>query len=371
MNKIRRREEEAALRGPVRGRDPQEAESRGTHADSPRQIPVAGWKEVLQRTWNESWTDNLGLIAAGVAFYGFLALVPMLGAIVMVYGLVAEPSTVISNMQGLTDILPDDVAAFIGQQLMDVVRTSEEKKGWALLGSALVALYGGANGAGAVITALNVAYEEQEKRSLLHFYTVAITIAVVAMFLALAALAATTAVAALRELMPDASRATIILGKGVAYLGLTLAAAAVAATLYRFAPSRHHARWEWLTPGSLFTAVSWVLFTLAFGFYVTKVSDYDATYGSLGAIIALLTWMYLTAYVFVFGAELNRELEHQTDEDTTVGPEEPMGARGAWAADHVAGEEGVKNQPEEEVESIAKVWPDEEPEPDGEENGLG
>jgi len=362
MNKFRRREEDSA-----RAPGPRNPGEKGTHADSPRRIPAAGWKEVLQRTWNESWTDNLGLVAAGVAFYGFLALVPMLGAIVMVYGLVAEPSTVVSNMQALTDILPDDVALFIGEQLMDVLRTSEEKKGWGLVVAALVALYGGANGAGAVITALNVAYEEQEKRSLPHFYAVAVSIAVVAVLLALAGLAATTAVAALRELMPNASPVTIALGKGAAYLGLTLAAAAVAATLYRFAPSRHHAQWKWLTPGSIFTAVSWVLFTLAFGFYVTKVTNYNATYGSLGAIIALLTWMYLTAYVFVFGAELNRELEHQTDEDTTVGPEEPMGERGAWAADHVAGEEGVRNRPEEEVESIARVWPDEEPEPgDGE-----
>jgi len=341
------------------------AEDTGTHAESPAAIPAAGWKDVLRRTWNESWTDNLGLIAAGVAFYGFLALVPMLGAIVLLYGLVAEPSTVVTNMQALTDVLPDNVAGFIGQQLMDVVRTSEEKKGWGLLGAALVALYGGANGAGAIITALNVAYEEHEKRSLLRFYTVAIAIAVVAVLLALAALAATTAVAALGQLMPDASPVAVALGKGVAYLALTVAAAAVAATLYRFAPSRHHAQWKWLTPGSVFTAVSWVLFTLAFGFYVTRVTDYDATYGSLGAIIALLTWMYLTAYVFVFGAELNRELEHQTEKDTTVGRPEPMGSRGAWAADHVAGEGQEKSGGEQEVESIARVWPDEEPEPDG------
>ena len=361
MNRYRRREDDVA-----HGAGPLGPEEKGTHAESPRRIPLAGWKEVLQRTWNESWTDNLGLVAAGVAFYGFLALVPMLGAIVMVYGLVAEPSTVISNMRALTDILPDDVAVFIGEQLMDVLRTSEEKKGWGLLVAGLVALYGGANGAGAVITALNVAYEEQEKRSLLHFYAVAVSIAVVAVFLALAALAVTTAVAALRELMPNASPLTIALGKGVAYLGLTFAAAAVAATLYRFAPSRHHAQWRWLTPGSVFTAVSWVLFTLAFGFYVTEVTDYNATYGSLGAIIALLTWMYLTAYVFVFGAELNRELEHQTERDTTVGPEEPMGERGAWAADHVASGDGEKSRPQEgpEVESIAAVWRDEDPEPD-------
>jgi membrane protein len=361
MNKIRRKQEEAEARPAAPRPDQEASDNKGTHADSPTRIPIAGWKEVLRRTWNESWTDNLGLISAGVAFYGFLALVPMLGAIVLVYGLVAEPSTVVSNMEGLTRIFPDDIALFIGQQLLDIVRTSEDKKGFGLLVALLVALYGGSNGAGAVITALNVAYEETEKRSLLRFYSIAVSITVVAVFLALAALAATTVVARLEELAPNASPFLVAVGKGAAYVALTFGAAAVAATLYRYAPSREKARWEWLTPGSIFTAVSWVLFTLAFGFYVTEITDYNATYGSLGAIIALLTWMYLMAYVFVFGAELNRELEHQTEKDTTEGMPEPLGKRGAWAADHVAANEGEKSRPDEEVESIARVWPDEEP----------
>ena len=131
-----------------------------------------------------------------------------------------------------------------------------------------------------------------------------------------------------------------------------LVAAAVAAALYRFGPSREQARWNWLTPGSMFTAIGWLLLTLIFGFYITKVTDYGATYGPLGAMVALLTWMYLSAYVFVFGAELNSEVEHQTALDSTTGPPEPMGKRGAWAADHVADEyedgasaKAMKDQP--------------------------
>ena len=333
--------------------DKPRATDRGHHAISPWSIPLAGWKEIAGRTWRQTWIDNVGLVAAGVAFYGFLALVPLLGLIVMVYGIVAQPETVVRNMQALTGILPNNVALFIGEQLMSAVQMAKETKGWGILLALAFAFYGGSNGAGAIITALNIAYQEKEKRSLLHFYLIALLMTLAAVLFALAALAATTVIAFLEELLPEASGLTVTAGKGVAYLLLVLVAAAVAATLYRYAPSRENARWEWITPGSLFTAITWILLTLAFGFYVTSITDYDATYGSLGAVIALLTWMYLSAYMFVIGAELNSEIEHQTSKDSTTGEPEPMGERGAWAADHVAHGAG----PEEQVKQANKDAP--------------
>jgi membrane protein len=272
---------------------------------------------------------------------------------VLVYGTIAEPAAVVSNMRALTGILPANVAGFIGEQMIASVRTAQDTKGLGIAVALAVAFYGGSNGAGAIITALNIAYQEKEKRSLLQFYLVALAMTLAAVVFALSALAATAAIAYLDELVPNASGFALAAGKVAAYLALLLVAAAVAATLYRFAPSREDARWEWITPGSMFTAVTWLLLTLAFGFYVTSVADYDATYGSLGAIIALLTWMYLSAYVFVIGAELNSEIEHQTAKDSTTGEPEPMGRRGAWAADHVAGDVG----PEEQVKQANKEAP--------------
>jgi membrane protein len=262
-------------------------------------------------------------------------------------------------MRALTAILPTNIALFIGEQLMGAVQSSEETKGVGILAALAVAFYGGSNGAGAIITALNIAYQENEKRSLVRFYLIALGMTLVAVLLALLALAATTTVAFLEQLLPQASPAAVAIGKGAAYFGLLLAAAAIAATLYRYAPSREDARWEWITPGSLFTAVTWLLLTLGFGFYVTQVADYEATYGSLGAIIALLTWMYLSAYVFVIGAELNSEIEHQTAKDSTTGKPEPMGERGAWAADHVAGgiESEAKAEGTEEGPSLGSAGP--------------
>jgi membrane protein len=311
----------------------------GHQAESPWRIPRAGWTQVLRRTWQQTWIDNVGLVAAGVAFYGFLAFVPLLAAVILVYGLLADIGTVIDTMGTLFKVLPNDIAKLLSDQVVGIVHTSEGKKGIGLVVALAIALYGASNGAGAVITALNIAYEEREKRPLWKYYLVALIITVGVIFTALVALAAAAIVAALEDFLPDASAATILLGKAAAYVIMSLAGAAIAATLYRFAPCRAQAQWVWITPGSIFTAVVWLLLTLAFGFYVGKVANYAATYGSLAAVAGLLTWMYLSAYAFVFGAELNREVEHQTAKDSTTGRPRPMGARGAWAADHVAGDE--------------------------------
>ncbi len=313
------------------------ASGAGRDAESPWKMPLAAWKQVASRTWQESTKDNVGLIAAGVAFYGFLALVPLLGAIVLSYGLLAEPETVIQNMQSLTSVMPADAARLVGEQLMNVVQTSGEKKGFGLLLALLFALFGARNGAGAIITALNIAYEEEEKRGFIRVNLLALVMTFAAVMVAILALVAVTALGYLHKLVPGAPAFLIFLGKIVSYVLLVLAGAAAAATLYRFGPSRQKARWAWLTPGSIVAAVLWVVLTLGFGIYVANFGNYDATYGSLGAVVVLLTWMYLSSYILLFGAELNSELEHQTAKDTTAGRPNPIGARGAWVADHVAG----------------------------------
>ena len=318
-------------------------------------MPRRAWKDIASRTWKRIWQDNVGLVSAGVAYYGFLALVPLLGIIVLAYGQVADPQTVVSNVRTMTTVLPPDVASLISDQLIAGVKTAKETKGLGVIVALAVALYGGTNGAGSIISALNIAYEEKEKRSLSRFYLAAAVITVSAIILALGALAATTTLAFLGAFAPQASPALVLLGRIAGYIALTLAAAAVAATLYRFAPSREHAQWTWITPGSLFAATMWLLLTLLFSFYVTSVTDYHTTYGSLGTVIVVLTWIYLSAYALVAGAELNSEIEHQTAKDSTTGKPLPMGKRGAWAADHVAqdDEPDTKDAP-----SLAEASPD-------------
>lgn len=322
----------------------------GHKACSPSEMPPRAWADILKRSYKRVWDDNVGLVAAGVAFYGFFALLSLLGLIVLVYGFVADPLTVIEQMQTLTTVLPTDVAAIIGDQLMNAVRASERAKGFGILLAFLVATYGGTNGATSVITALNIAYEEKEKRSLLRFYLLAVSMTLGMLALALSALGATAALAYLQHLLPKASAFLVAAGKVGGYVLIVLLAAGIASTLYRFGPSREQAKWKWITPGSLFVALSWLLLTWAFGFYVGHFTNYHATYGSLGAVVALLTWMYLSAYAFIFGAELNSEIEHQTAKDSTTGNPRPMGERGAWAADNVATDDTVQDRPEEQRE---------------------
>jgi membrane protein len=332
---------------------------KGHQASTPAEMPRAVWKDIAARTYKRTWDDNVGLIAAGVAFYGFFALLSLLGLIVLVYGMVADPFTVIEHMRVLTAVLPTDVAFVIGDQLMTAVKASEGTKGVAIILAFVVATYGGTNGAASVITALNIAYEEKETRSLVRFYLLAVSMTLGALILALAALAGTAALTFLQHLLPKAAPLTVIAGKVVGYAILLFAAAGIASTLYRFGPSREDAQWRWITPGSSFAAIAWLLLTWLFGLYVSHFTNYRASYGSLGAVVALLTWMYLSAYAFIFGAELNSEIEHQTAKDSTTGSPKPMGRRGAWAADNVATDDQVQDRPEEsrEGEKLTQAAP--------------
>src|SRR6476646_7980284 len=225
---------------------------RGHQAASPAQMPLVAWKDIAKRTYKRTWDDNVALVSAGVAFYGFVALLSLLGLIVLVYGIVADPRTVIDQMRTLTSILPADVVALIGNQLLTAVHSSQETKGFGILLAALVAIYGGTNGAASVITALNIAYEEKEKRSLVGFYLLAAFMTLIALVTALAAIAGTAAVAYLQRFMPQTSGLPLTAMKVLGYVLLVILAAAVAATLYRFGPSREAAKWTCMTPGSVF-----------------------------------------------------------------------------------------------------------------------
>ena len=313
------------------------ASENGRQADSPGQIPAPGWKEIAFRTWKESSKDNVSLVAAGVAFYGLLALVPMLGATVLIYGLMASPETVLHNVQSLATTLPQDVAKLVGDQLLNVTKTSGGKKGLGLLAALALALWGARNAAGSIVIALNIAYEEEEKRGFLKVTLLSLTITLAAVVLAMLGAAAIGLMAQLERLLPNLGPVGVFAGKALAYVVLAAVAAAAAATLYRYGPSRTRAQWKWITPGSLFFAIAWVLLTLGFGFYVSHFGKYNVTYGSLGGVIVLVTWLYLSSFVLLFGAEFNSEIEHQTAKDTTAVPvDKPLGARGAWSADHVA-----------------------------------
>jgi membrane protein len=308
-------------------------QDRGRHADKPSDLPKRGWKDVLWRTKQQIDEDNLSIIAAGVSFYGFVAVVPALAAGIAIYALVADASQIGKHLDLISRVVPGEAMPLLTDQINRIV-SDNHAAGWGALLGILLAIYSSSNATKAIITGLNVAYDEEEHRGFFKLNAMALA-------LTLAAIVGALLVLALVAILPAA----------LGYIGLTSGAEALVswlrwpllvvlfmtglAVVYRFAPSRQKPRWRWVSWGAALSTFLWIVGSAAFSFYVTRFGGYQKTYGSLGAVVVFLFWLYLSAYVVLLGAELNSEMERQTVKDTTDGPPKDMGERGAYAADTV------------------------------------
>ena len=313
-----------------RSREP----GRGREADKPTAIPATGWKDIAYRVKDEIGNDRIGTIAAGTTFFLLLALFPAIGALVSIYGLVADPSTIQEHLNDLAGYVPGEFLSLLGDQLKRLSTTESEKLGFGFILGLLLALYSANNGVKALFDALNVAYDEEEKRGFiaLNLRSFAFTLgAVIFVILVLNVVIGVPIVlnflnlGALGQILITLLPAIVLFA--VASLGIAL--------LYRYGPSREAAKWRWITPGSLAAAVVWLIGSAAFSYYLANFGDYSATYGSLGAAIGAMMWIYISMWIILVGAELNSEIEHQTAKDTTTGPDKPLGSRGATMADRV------------------------------------
>ncbi len=280
------------------------------------------WKDVLVRTWKESGDDNVGLLSAGVAFYLFLAFVPLLASAVLTYGLVADPQTVAEHIQTLARTLPREAAAIIGDQLKAITGSKSGAHGIGLLLAIAVALYGASKGSASIVTALNIAYEVKESRGFVRRTALALAMTVGLVVIVLFGASAISALAFIEHLLPFSSPVVHLL---LQILLWVVAAAVVAlglALVYRYAPDRPDAPWAWVTPGSAAATLLWLLASFGFGLYVSNFGNYNATYGSLGGVVVFLTWLYLSAYILLMGGEMNSELERQQAKATGL-PAEP------------------------------------------------
>ncbi|QPI74373.1 YihY/virulence factor BrkB family protein [Sphingobium sp. Cam5-1] len=287
----------------------------------------------MKRAWVNSGRHNLSLLSAGVAFYAFLSFVPLLGSLVMTYGLVADPATVAKHMRAIVDLVPADAARLIYEQLTQLTTSAAEKKGIALLLALAVSIYGASRASGAMIGSLNIIYEQEDRRSLIRTALIAAALAAGAVIVGLIGIVAASMLNFAQGLVEGLGTVGAVALQAITW---TIAAALCSLALgamYRFAPDRADARWQWLSLGSGLATLLWLLTTLGFGLYASWLGDYDATYGSLAAVVVLLMWLYVSAYAMLIGALVNAEVERQTSRDTTTGPEEPMGERGATMAD--------------------------------------
>lgn len=281
---------------------------------------------------------ELGLLSAGVAFYIFLAMTPLIAATVMIYGLVGDAQTVRGQMQSIVEVVPPDAAGVIQDQLLGAVTTSKGVVGIALIVALAFAIYGGMRAASGLISALNIINEERETRGIVTLSVRAASLTLAAVFIALVGLLSSGVFAWLQ------TQTSVYLGGWTSLLFKLLTwAAAIAlgsagfALVMRYGPDRRPAKWRWLAPGSLLATLLWIGMSFGFSLYVAYVSDYNATYGSLSAMVVFLMWLFLSAYGVLLGALLNAEIERQTVCDTTIGPPLPMGERGAVLADLAEG----------------------------------
>ena len=314
----------------ARAREP----GRGREANTPEQIPPRGWRDILLRVlWSIS-ANRIPSTAGGVAFFALLAVFPAIAAIVSLYGLFADSSTIGKHLSLLSGFLPGGVLQLVTDQVTLISRQANETLGVAFLAGLMIALGSANSGMAALFDALNVVYNEREKRSLVRFYatTLLFTFAGIA-FIILAIIGVVVVPLILKFVgLASATERVLAILRWPILLAITMIGLAC---IYRFGPSRRDARWRWVTWGSIIGALLWLVASMLFSWYVATFDSYNRIYGSLGAGIGFMVWLWISAVIVLLGGQLNAEMEHQTACDTTEGVTKPLGSRGAMMADHV------------------------------------
>jgi membrane protein len=309
----------------------QDEPGRGRLAAAPHHIPWQGWKDILWRTWREIGRDRLTVVAGGITYFTLLAIFPALAAFVSIYGLIADVTAVRDQLQQLAQVFPASAVDLMGQQMMRLATERDSNLSLAALVSLLLSVWSANAGMKTLFDGLNVAYEETEKRNF--FIRSALTYGFTLALLLFLVVVAAILVAAPIVLDALSLRTDILIG--ARWIVLFAVAAAAFAIAYRFGPSRRRPRWRWVVWGAVFAAFAWLAGSAGFSWYLNNIARLQVTYGSLGAVIGFMLWVWFSVLMVLIGAELNAEIEHQTALDSTVGPPKPIGRRGAAMADTV------------------------------------
>ena len=275
------------------------------------------WWAIAKRVWQQTGEDNISILAAGVAFYSLLSIFPALAALVSVYGLVADPTIVQRELHGLRGVLPADAVSLLSGWLEQLAQRPRSSFGTGLVLSLLLSLWTARYATGAMMTALNVAYDEPESRSLLMFNAVAFALTAVLILFDIVVVALVAVMPAVLGLLPLPSGwlSALSLLRWPMLAALTVVALAA---LYRYAPNRADPSWEWASAGAIAATALWIIGSYGFSIYLSRFAGYDQTYGSVGAIVVLLIWFWLGAYAVLLGAELNSEIERQRRPNNAV-----------------------------------------------------
>jgi membrane protein len=307
-------------------------EAAGRRAERPSEIPPRGWFAILGRVKAEVKEDNVTLLAAGVAFYAMLAIFPAIIAVVTVFGMVADPNQVESQVGEFAKSLPSGADELLTEQLRNVTQAGRQSLSIGLAVSLLAVLWSASGGVQGLVKGLNLVYDERESRGFLKLRGLSLLLTLGAIVVAVVALALITVFPAVIDDLGlgQAGELAASIARWVVLALLVLVALAV---VYRLAPDRANPRWRWVSWGAVVALVVWLLGSVGFSWYVDNFGKYNQTYGALAAVIVLLLWLFLSAFAVLLGAELDAETERQTARDTTTGPERPLGERDAEVAD--------------------------------------
>ena len=297
----------------------------GGQAEAPPQIPPRGWWQVTRRALMESSADNVGVLAGGIAYYGFIAIFPALIAGISLYGLVADPATLIAQQGGsLLSALPQDAQPLIRDQLNALASGSGGALSVSLVVSILAALWSASSATGNLMAAVNAVYDEEETRGFVKRHGTALVLTLGAIVFVLLALALVAVIPAVLDALPLGTFVNVVV-QIVRWMLLVALVVVALAVVYRLAPDRDAPQFNWTSIGALVATVLWVFGCIAFNLYVENFGSYNETYGTLAGVVVLLLWLHLTSYIFLLGAEINAETENQTRKDTTTGEPLAMG----------------------------------------------
>jgi len=290
--------------------------NRGREAVTPTEIPVRGWRDIFRRVKHKVAEDNLSIITAGVAFYGFLAIFPTMAALVSIFGLITSPVELQTYLHTAENFLPSEAMDLIRNELQRIIDAQGSRLGWGVVFGTLLGLWSAVRAMTAMFTATNVTYDEKEKRGFIRLRVTALSMALGAILFVIVSLG----------LIVGLPLPSVLIGKTatpiIKYLRWPLLAGCCIvflAMLYRHGPSRREPKWRWVTPGAIVATILWLVGSALFSFYVTHFASYNVTYGSLAVVVILMIWFYLSAYSILLGAEINAQMERQTAKDTTDG----------------------------------------------------
>jgi len=317
-----------------------EDSDRGRDATSPAEIPATGWKDIRWRVYANIGDHRILALAAGMTYYSILAIFPALAALVAIYGIFTDAGSIAKHLDDVSGFVPGGAIDVAREQLTRVSSKSDRALGLTFLLGLVISLWSANAAMKSLFDTLNIVYGEREKRGFFRLNAISLSFTIAGIVFVLSALAAVVAVPVLLNYL-HLSNFSDLLIRIVRWPAMFIALALAIACIYRFGPSRAAPRWHWISWGSSAAALLWLGASALFSWYAANFGTFNETYGSLGAVVGFMTWLWISAIVILLGAELNAEMEHQTARDTTTGAPKPLGARGARMADTVGAAEGA------------------------------